>query len=182
MGLFLGAVVAILLMADCAMAHTLSLTAPSLANVRGRVTARFTVAVEELPVLKGELMDGEVLMLKCRVQLSESNDYWLDDEVTSALFWSTLKYDSLTRQFVMKSSDRADELRGADIGSLLQEGWTGIEVVLGSWALLDRGEKYSLVVETILNEYGAHEGVMKYILFWDWDSASTNSFQLDFTH
>ncbi|BCS89159.1 DUF4390 domain-containing protein [Pseudodesulfovibrio sediminis] len=164
------------------LAQTLTLTAPSLANVRGRLTARFGVSVAELPVLKGELMDGDVLVLKCRVGLYKDSAYWLDDEISMAYFWSSVKYDTATNEFVMKLASEEALLRGSDLGQLLARGWSKLEIQLGSWALLDRGQKYSLKIDTSLKEQGAHEGLMRYVFFWDWESGSDNSFQLDFTY
>lgn len=172
---------AVLLLTTVASAQTLSLTAPSLANVEGRLTARFGVVVEEKPILKGELEDGGVLALTCEVRLTEPNDYWLDTEISEAQFESVLKYDSLAREFTMTLPGRDAPLRNADLPALLAEGWGTIEVNLGSWALLDRGRKYRLKLHTAMNEQDAPQGVMRFIYFWSWDAGADNSFQLDFT-
>jgi len=181
-GTLLGVVLAVIIFTGIASAQSLSLMAPSLANVNGRLTARFGVTVEEKPVLKGELEDGAVLMLKCSVKLFEENTYWLDSELSSVLFKSVLEYDSLTREFVMTLPDRETPLRNKDLGQLLEQGWSVIEASLGSWALLDRGTKYSLRLHTTMTEEGAPEGVMRYVYFWSWDAGADNSFQLDFTY
>ncbi|MCJ2165623.1 MULTISPECIES: DUF4390 domain-containing protein [unclassified Pseudodesulfovibrio] len=177
----IGVVLVILLLAGSALAQSLSLMAPSLANVRGRLTARFGVAVEEKPILKGELEDGGVLVLKCQVRLIEANDYWFNRVISEAQFESILKFDPLTRDFIMSLPDRETLLRNTDLGKLLDEGWGTIEASLGEWALLDRGRKYSLLLHTSMNEQDAPEGVMRYIYFWSWDAGADNSFQLDFT-
>lgn len=175
-------VLAVLLLTTSALAQSLSLMAPSLANVQGRLTARFGITVEEKPILKGELMDGGVLVLKCAVQLSEVSNYWLDSEISEAHFDSVLKYDSLTREFTMTLPGRDTLLRNADLGKLLAEGWGTIETNLGSWALLERGTKYRLRLHTSMNEQDAPEGVMRFIYFWSWDAGANNTFQLDFTY
>ncbi|EGB15608.1 hypothetical protein DND132_2405 [Pseudodesulfovibrio mercurii] len=172
---------AVLLVAETALGQSLSLMAPTLANVHGRLTALFGVAVEEKPILKGELEDGAVLVLKCEVSLLEPRDYWLDREITEVRFQSRLSFDPLTREFVMTLPGRENPLRDADLSKVLDEGWGTIEATLGSWALLDKGRKYSLRLHTSMNEEGAPEGVMRFFYFWSWDAGADNAFQLDFT-
>jgi len=178
----LAAALVVIIFATGAFAQTLSLMAPSLANVSGALTARFGVTVEEKPILKGELMDGAELVLKCEVELYNENDYWLDQQLSSSTFESTLKYDALTKDFTLTLPDRATPMRNADLEQLLKEGWGTIEASLGSWSILERGQKYSLHLNTTMNEEGAPEGVSRFIYFWSWDAGADNSFQLDFTY
>lgn len=175
------AVLAVLFLAGTAMAQSLSLKAPTLANVNGRLTARFGIVVEEKPILKGELEDGAVLVLKCQVSLLEPRDYWLDREITEVHFQSRLSFDPLTREFVMTLPDRQTPLRGKNLSAILDEGWGAIGTTLGSWTLLDRGKKYSLRLHTSMNEEDAPEGLMRFFYFWSWDAGADNAFQLDFT-
>ncbi|NDV19920.1 DUF4390 domain-containing protein [Pseudodesulfovibrio sp. JC047] len=181
-GIVFGAILIALILATNASAQSLSLMAPSLANVDGRLTARFGVTVEEKPVLKGELEDGAVLVLKCSVKLFEESTYWLDSEISSELFESQLEFDPLTQEFVMTLPGRETPLRNKNLGHLLDQGWSVIEAGLGSWALLDRGTKYSLRLHTSMTEKDAPEGFMRYVYFWSWDAGANNSFQLDFTY
>jgi hypothetical protein len=178
---FPAAVLAVLLLAGIACAQSLSLKAPTLANVNGRLTARFGIVVEDRPILKGELEDGAVLVLKCEVKLLEPRDYWLDRDISEVNFQSRLSFDPLTTEFVMTLPDRQTPLRNKDLGAVLEEGWGTIGATLGSWSLLDRGKKYSLRLHTSMNEEDAPEGVMSFFYFWSWDAGADNAFQLDFT-
>ncbi|WP_319582664.1 DUF4390 domain-containing protein [uncultured Pseudodesulfovibrio sp.] len=179
--LFPAAFLAVLILAGVAMAQSLSLKAPTLANVNGRLTAQFGIVVEDRPILKGELEDGAVLVLKCEVNLLEPRDYWLDRDISEAHFQSRLSFDPLTREFVMTLPDRQSPLRSEDLSEILDKGWGTIGATLGSWTLLDRGKKYSLRLRTSMNEEGAPEGMMRFIYFWSWDAGANNAFQLDFT-
>jgi hypothetical protein len=172
---------AALLTTGVALAQSLSLMAPTLANVNGRLTARFGIVVEEKPILKGELEDGAVLVLKCEVSLLRPSDYWLDREITEVHFKSRLSFDPLTREFVMTLPARQTPLRDKDLSKVLDEGWGTISTTLGSWALLDKGKKYSLRLHTSMNEEDAPEGLMRFFYFWSWDAGADNAFQLDFT-
>lgn len=173
---------AVLILASVAAAQTLNLMAPSLANSSGQLTARFGVTVEEKPILKGELEDGAELVLKCEVELYEGNEYWLDHQIAEATFESSLKFDALTKEFVMTLPDRDKPLRNTNIEQLVAEGWGTIEASLGEWNMLERGERYSLVLNTSMNEKDAPEGFSRFIYFWSWDAGASNSFQLDFVY
>lgn len=171
-----------LLFSGTAMAQSLSLLTPSIANVNGALTARFGVEVESLPAVKGELEDGLELRLKCRADLYETMDYWLDSHISTATFESVLRFDSLKKEFTMTLPGRETLLRDADLPTLLKEGWSAIEAVLGPWNMLVRGEQYSLQIQTTISEADAPEGITKYIYFWSWDSSPTATFLLNFTY
>ncbi|MBG0790964.1 MAG: DUF4390 domain-containing protein [Desulfovibrionaceae bacterium] len=180
--LFAALLLAVLALAPAALAQSLSLKPPSLNDVQGRIVARFGVAVEDVPILKGELEDGLDLVLRCEVSLYRKNDFWMDSEVASGTFISELRYDSLAQEYVMTLPGTEHLVRGKDIGKLVEEGWKAIEVGLGSWTLLERGARYSLRLRTAMNEKGAPEGFMRYLYFWSWNPGAENSFQMDFTY
>ncbi|MDC0336147.1 DUF4390 domain-containing protein [Pseudodesulfovibrio sp.] len=176
------AALAVLIFTAVAHAQTLSLMAPAIANVNGALTARFGVTVVELPILKGELEDGAELILRCDIELSEVIDYWLNNGIAETAFESTLKYESLTKEFVMTLPGRNTPLKNTSLESLLREGWGTIEATLGPWNMLERGQEYSLSLNTTMNEVGAPEGVSRFIYFWSWDAGADTTFLLNFTY
>lgn len=184
LGPLLGALAALvlLLVPLAARAQTINLMAPSIANVSGMLTARFGVTVVEKVMLKGELQDGAQLALRCAVSLYKARDYWLNGHLASSSFESVLSSDPLTGEFVMTLPGRSTPLRGKDIEALLREGWGTVEVSLGPWDMLERGQKYSLILNTSMNEADAPDGLSRFIYFWSWDAGADASFQLDFTY
>lgn len=176
------ALAAFLMIGGTATAQSLSLLTPSIANINGALTARYGVEVETLPAIKGELEDGLVLKLKCRADLYETMDYWMDSHLSTADFESTLSYDALTKEFLMTLPGKEKPLKDTDLPALLKKGWGTIESVLGPWNMLVRDEQYSLHIETSLNEADAPEGLTKIIYFWSWDSGSNAIFRLNFTY
>ncbi len=180
--LLTGVVLVLTLAVSTARAQTISLMAPSIANVSGMLTARFGVAVEEMPVLKGELEDGAQLALRCEVRLYEVSDYWLDSHLSTVVFESALAYEPLSKEFVLTLPGRPAPLRNKDLVALLRQGWGVVEIPLGPWDLLQRGQKYSLHLDTAMSEADAPQGFSRFIYFWSWDTGANNSFQLDFTY
>lgn len=171
----------VLLLATAARAQTLSLMAPTIANDNGALTARFGVTVVEKPILKGELEDGAELILKCTVELFEVAHYWMDSTVSSAHFESIIKFDRLTKEFVMTIPGRATPLRDPNLEAILTKGWGNIKATLGPWNMLKEGQQYSLKLITTMNEVDAPEGLSRFFYFWSWDAGSDNTFHLNFT-
>lgn len=165
-----------------AAAQALSLRAPAIVNVDGVFTARFGVAVEALPVLKGELEDGAKLELTCEVLLREAYEYWPDRELASAEFVSRLSFEPLTKHFVMTLPGRSADLRDTDLAALLRKGWDRIETPLGPWDMLEHGTDYRLVLETTMRDADAPDGISRYVYFWAWDTGNSSTFQLNFTY
>ena len=116
------------------------------------------------------------------MELHKENAYWIDREISTATFESVLKFDALTKVFTLVLPARSTPLRNENLRQLLKKGWGTIEVGLGSWDMLERGQKYSLTLNTTMNEKGAPEGISRFIYFWSLDVGADNSFQLDFTY
>lgn len=182
LGLFAAVVLAALMLASPCLAQSLTLKPPSLADAGGRITARFGVSVEDVPILKGELEDGLALVLVCEVGLYRENDWWLSSRVASGKLTSGLRFDPLKQEYVMTTPGGGQPLRDKDLVKLLEKGWGDVEVALGSWALLEKGQKYSLRLFTSMNEEDAPDGILRYLYFWSWNPGAENSFQLDFTY
>lgn len=181
-GPVISALVLCLLFSGTALAQSMSLLTPSIANVNGALTARFGVEVESLPMVKGELEDGQVLKLKCQADLYETMHYWLDSHISSATFESELRFDPLKKEFTMSLPGRETLLRDSSLPTLLKNGWSSIETVLGPWNLLVRDEEYSLRIQTSIREADAPEGITRYVYFWSWDTSPTATFMLNFTY
>jgi len=171
----------VLFFCGVSQAQTLSLMAPDIANDNGALKARFGVTVAEKPILKGELEDGHELVLKCKVDLLEVQDFWLDDSLSSTVFISSIRFDRLEREFVMTLPGNTSPLRHKNLGTLLKMGWGSIEISLGPWNMLKPGERYSLRLITTMNEKDAPEGVYRLLYFWSWDSGTDNTIHLNFT-
>ncbi len=172
----------IIIPATAAQAQTLSLISPAIANENGTLTARFGVSVVEKPILKGELEDGAELVLKCYVSLEEVSDYWINNTVASAEFVSVITFEALTKDFVMTIPGQPTPIKNSDLEALLKQGWGTIETKLGPWAALERGQQYSLSVNTTMHEAGTPEGISRFIYFWSWDTGADTTFILNFKY
>lgn len=138
--------------------------------------------MEDKPIFKGELEDGAELVLKCDVSLEEVSNYWINNKIAAAEFVSVVKFDALTKEFVMTVPSRSTTLRSRNLDTILESGWGTIEVGLGPWAALERGQQYSLSINTTMIEAGAPEGLSRFIYFWSWDAGTDTTFILNFTY
>lgn len=175
------ALLLVLLSGGAALAQTLSLRAPDIANDNGALKVHFGVTVVEKPVLRQDLEEGRELVLKSVIELFRVRDYWLDSTVGTSSFVSTLGYDRLTREFTLTLPGESAPLRDKSLDSLLKKGWGRIEINLGPWNMLEAGEDYSLRLITTMNEKDAPEGFYRFLYFWSWDAGSDNTFHLNFT-
>lgn len=170
-----------LLFCSAALAQTLSLLAPDIANDNGALKVRFGVTVVEKPILRDELAKGRVMVLKSVIELFKVRDYWVDGSVASATFESTLSFDRLNRAYVLTLPDKSTPVIDKSLDMVLKKGWSHIEALLGPWNMLESGQDYSLRLITTMNEKGAPEGVYRFLYFWSWDAGSDNTFHLNFT-
>ena len=170
-----------LLFYGVALAQTLSLMSPDIANDNGALKVRFGVTVVEKPTLRDELSEGRVMVLKSVIELFKVRDYWLDGSVASTSFESTLSFDRLTREYVLTLPNKSTPISDKDLDVVLQKGWGRIDALLGPWNMLEQGQDYSLRLITTMNEKDAPEGFYRFLYFWSWDAGSDNTFHLNFT-
>lgn len=170
-----------LLFCGVALAQTLSLMAPDIANDNGALKVRFGVTVVEKPILRDELEKGRVMVLKSVIELFKVRDYWMDGSVASATFESTLSFDRLSRAYVLTLPDKQKPITDKSLDVVLKKGWSHIDALLGPWNMLESGQDYSLRLITTMNEKDAPEGFYRFLYFWSWDAGSDNTFHLNFT-
>lgn len=179
--LLLGGLAAVLLLAGGAHARSLSLKAPAILNSNGSIVAQFGVKIIELPILKGELEDGAEMVLRCSVELVKVRHYWLNTNIGSDTYESIIKFDPLTKDFLMVLPGRPQPIRNRDLKTLLEKEWGRIQARLGAWSNLERGSEYSLRLVTTMQEADAPEGFYRFVYFWSWDAGTDNTFHLNFT-
>lgn len=170
-----------LLCCGVALAQTLSLMAPDIANDNGALKVRFGVTVVEKPTLRDELSQGHVMVLKSVIELFKVRDYWMDGSIASTTFESTLSFDRLTREYVVTLPNKSNPVSDKDLDVVLKKGWGRIDALLGPWNMLEPGKDYSLRLITTMNEKDAPGGFYRFLYFWSWDAGSDSTFHLNFT-
>jgi hypothetical protein len=178
----LAAFAALMLWASAAAAQALVLSNLVVDNQAGNLTARFGVAVEGLAEVSDSLHSGVTLALNCKAKLTKPGGMLRSTQVAAAEMDSRLKYDALTREYVLSLPGREAPLKNPHLDDLLREGWGALALDMGSWRLLERGQEYALGLDIRLQQTDIPNWFRRTLFFWTWDVAPQASYQLTFKY
>lgn len=170
------------LWAQLACAQSLVLSNLVVDNQAGNLAARFGVAVEGLAEVTDSLHSGVTLALSCKAQLTRPGGLFSSTQVAEAELVSRLKYDSLTKEYVLVLPGREAPLKNARLDELLRAGWSQLTLDMGSWRRLERGKEYALGLDIRLTQTDIPNWFRRTLFFWTWDVTPQTSYQLTFKY
>lgn len=173
---------ALVLCAGAAQAQSLALSNLVVDNQAGTLMARFGVAVEGAASLTDQLQAGATLALSCKARLSKSGGLLGGARVSDSEMVSRLKFDPLSREYVLQAPGREAPLRAAALDELLRSGWGELALDLGSWRQLESGQDYSVTLEIKLSQAEIPGWLRRNLFFWSWDVIPATSYQLHFRY
>jgi len=172
----------IVLWTSVAAAQSLVLSNLVVDNKAGSLMARFGVSVDGVAELTESLQNGVTLALACKAKLAKKGGMFGSPLLTEAEFSSRLKYDALTKEYILTLPGREAPLRGAGLSELLGTGWGALTLGLGSWSMLERDKEYTLTLDIRLQQTDIPNWFRRTLLFWTWDVAPSASYQLHFKY
>ena len=179
----LGALLAALLLwTSLAQAQTLSLSNLVVDNKAGTFTARFGIGVTGVDEIAEVLTDGVVLALRCQATLLRKRSYWTDAAVAETDYVSTIRRDAISREFVLRLDGREAPLTGKRLGPLLAQAWGQIQLDLGPWDNLKRGQDYQLRLRLSLDRTEIPDWIRDTVFFWSWDVIPATNYTLEFAY
>jgi hypothetical protein len=170
------------LWAQAACAQSLVLSNLVVDNQAGNLAARFGVAVDGLAEVTDTLHSGVTLALTCKARLTRPGGLLNNPKLAEAELVSRIKYDSLTREYVLTLPGREAPLRNARLDELLRSGWSQLTLDMGSWRVLERGKEYALGLDIRLTQTDIPNWFRRTLFFWTWDVAPQASYQLTFRY
>jgi hypothetical protein len=173
---------ALALWASLAFAQSLLLSNLVVDNQAGNLAARFGVTVDGLAEVTDSLHSGVTLALTCKARLSKPGGLLRSTQVAEAELVSRLKFDSLTKEYVLLLPGREAPLKNARLDELLRSGWGQLTLDMGSWRLLERGQEYALGLEIRLTQTDIPNWFRRTLFFWTWDVAPQTAYQLTFRY
>lgn len=173
---------ALVLCAGAAQAQSLALSNLVVDNQAGTLMARFGVTVEGSASLIDQLQAGATLALSCKARLAKPGGLLGGTHIAETGMQSRLKYDPLTREYVLQLPGREAPLRGASLDELLRSGWGELALDLGSWRQLQSGQDYSIALEIKLSQAEIPSWLRRNLFFWSWDVIPATSYQLHFRY
>jgi hypothetical protein len=172
--------VALLFCAATAQGQSLVLSNLVVDNQSGALSARFGVSVDSVAEISDALTNGVTLGLGCKARLTRSGGLLSGPQVAAAEMTSRLKYDSLTKEFVLTLPRRDAPLKNPRLDELLRQGWGDLSLSMGSWSDLARGAEYTLTLDIRLQQVDIPNWFRRTLFFWAWDMAPQASYQLHF--
>lgn len=173
---------ALCLWAQAAQAQSLVLSNLVVDNQSGTLAARFGVALDTTATATDVLQSGVTLALTCKGKLTRAEGWLSSPQVAQAELVSRVRYDSLTREYVLSLPGREAPLKNARLDELLRAGWGSLALDLGPWKQLEGGKEYTLHLDIRLQQTDIPGWFRRTLFFWSWDMAPQTSYQLHFKY
>jgi len=164
---------------DALATQNLTLSNFVMDNQQGNVTLRFSLAIDDVESLRALLQDGSLLALKCRAKLARKRGHWLSKTLVDVEARHLLSGNSLTHEFLLEQ-DQVKTLRNKSLAALLAEGWNHMEINLGPFSLLERGQSYAVELEVSLLQADVPAWMRWALFFKSWEVAPAAGYRLDF--
>jgi len=178
----LALVLALTLWGQAAQAQSLVLSNLVVDNQSGVLTARFGVAMDSPAEVSDALQSGMTLALTCRGKLEVKGGVFSSPQVAGAEMVCRVKYDTLTREYILTGPGREAPLKNASLDELLRAGWGSLTLDMGPWTLLKRGKEYTLSLDIRLHQTDIPNWFKRTLFFWSRDVAPQASYQLHFKY
>jgi len=152
-------------------------------NKEGRITARFGVEVAATQEVEQALRSGQLLALQCRATLSRRRDYFWNAGVAQAQTVSRLILSGDGEAYeVIHPGGRRENYRGRDLGVVMREAWGTMDLDLGPWDSLSRGNVYVLSLEVRLLRQDVSAWLKNTLFFWNFDTIPPAEYKLEFSY
>jgi len=168
------------LWAQSASAASLVLSNLVVDNQAGVLAARFGVSLDSQAEVSDALTSGVTLALTCKCKLTKRGGVFSSPQVAAADMVIRVKYDSLTKEYLMLLPGRDAPLKNVRLDELLRAGWGALSLEMGPWKVLERGQNYTLSLDIRLHQVDIPNWFRRTLFFWAWDVAPQASYQLHF--
>ncbi len=151
-------------------------------NQADRIMVRFALHLDEAERLALELESGAVLGLTATADLSQDRSVMWSKGLTDAEYLCILRFDSLTRDYILERPGVDRAMRGRDLGELLSTGWKNIDLDLGQWALLSPGESFFIDISIRMTHLEVPGWMKSVLFFWNWDAVPEATYRMSFQY
>lgn len=172
----------LVLWASTAAAQSLVLSNLVVDNQAGSLMTRFGVTVEGMAGITENLQNGATLGLICKAKLSGRSGLFGSPQLAAAEMTSRLKFDALTKEYTLLLPGREAPLKNIHLDELLRAGWGELNLDMGSWRMLERGQEYTLALDIRLVHTDIPNWFKRTLFFWSWDVAPSTTYQLHFKY
>lgn len=151
-------------------------------NQEDRIMIRFGLKLDGVERLAAELERGAALELIVGADLSQDRSLIWSKGLTDAEHHCTLRFDSLTRNYILERPGVDDNLRDKDLEALISRAWKHIDLDLGQWSLLAPGESFFIDMSIRLVHQEVPGWMKSVLFFWDWDAVPETTYRMSFQY
>ncbi len=149
---------------------------------QGRIRINFGVQLKQVKKLDQYLSEGSPLELICRGSLYQDRTFWMDKKLNQSQITFRLDNNPLTQKYVLTDLGNQNSFEGSELKKLLHNHWKELELDLGEWDSIPKGDDYTFQLQVMLKR-GEVPGWMEFMLFfWSWDQLSSKVYEIEFSH
>lgn len=149
---------------------------------KGRIKVNFGVELKNIQKLNKYLSEGSPLKLTCTGRLFKNRTFWMDKKLKDTKFTFKLDYNPLTQKYALSNLANKNSSRSSNLKKLLNKYWNELELEMGEWASIPKGNDYTLQLQVSLKR-GEIPGWLEVMLFfWSWDQLSSKIYEIDFSY
>ncbi len=151
-------------------------------NRDGNITIRFSLDLNkrDRDQIEAMLLDGARLGLHCKAELYRKRNFWTSKLLAQGQQDSQLRADELSRVYVIKIGK--DETQDKTLEKLLQRVWTDIQLNLGPFSMLQRGNEYFLDLDVSLKKDDVPAWMRWSLFFRSWEAVPGARYQMNFEY
>jgi len=151
-------------------------------NQEGRIKVRFGVDVKAVEAVEQALQRGQILALRTRATLARRRDYIWDSSVVEIENVSRLRLLEGGTYEIIHPGGRNENYRGRELAVVMQEAWGTMDLDMGAWDTLARGNVYVLSLDIRLLRQDISAWVKNTLFFWNFDAVPPAEYKLEFSY
>jgi len=149
---------------------------------QGRILINFGIELTNAAKLNQYLSEGSPLNLSCTGRLYKNRTFWMDKKLKENNLTFNLDYNPLTQKYILSNSVNKNSTQSSSLKKMLDKHWGELELDLGKWDSVPKGNEYTLQLEVVLRR-GKIPGWMEVMLFfWSWDQLSSKIYEMGFSY
>ncbi|MDR1125440.1 MAG: DUF4390 domain-containing protein [Deltaproteobacteria bacterium] len=138
------------------------------------------VSVDDEDGLRLLLRDGAILELALKVTVERKRTLWANENIAAREFSSLLKYDPLTRKYLLTTPGTRATVQAANLRSLLAGTWKDLDLPLLEADKFVQGEDYRVDLGLSLQYTELPPWLDRSLVFWSREVVQPEPYKMEF--
>lgn len=139
------------------------------------------LSVDDEDGLRLLLRDGATLELGLKVTVERKRTLWANESIAALEFSSLLKYDPLTRQYLLTTPGSHETVQAANLRSLLAGTWKNLDLPLLEMEHFVRDEDYRVDLALSLQYTELPPWLDRSLVFWSREVVPSETHKMEFS-